>query len=221
MKFSVKTLTFVTMTVFGRDLLKKIQCATLKGEQAHAIYSPPYRPLFTYEEILQRNPRFAAVNILLYLKDGEWHFPLMVRTQNENDRHSGQISLPGGSREPLDQSFGQTARRETSEEMGIHPNYIRLIRPISPMYIPPSNFYVHPFISYTGKNPQFTLQESEAKELIEFPVRSILSLQEAPQMRTLAQSRGHEVPVIEFQGHLIWGATSMILSEFRDLLKNL
>ena len=40
------------MEIFGRDLLKKIQNAELHGEHAHAIYSPPYRPLFSYEEIL-------------------------------------------------------------------------------------------------------------------------------------------------------------------------
>ena len=88
------------MEIFGRDLLKKIQNAELHGEHAHAIYSPPYRPLFSYEEILTRNPKFAAVNILLYLKEDQWWFPLIVRSTNENDRHSGQISLPGGKKNP-------------------------------------------------------------------------------------------------------------------------
>jgi len=60
---------FVSMKTFGRDLITKIQQAKLEGEEAHKIYSPPYRPLFSYEEILTRNPKFAAVNILLYLKN--------------------------------------------------------------------------------------------------------------------------------------------------------
>jgi len=158
------------MEIFGRDLLKKIQNAELHGEHAHAIYSPPYRPLFSYEEILTRNPKFAAVNILLYLKEDQWWFPLIVRSTNENDRHSGQISLPGGKKEESDQDFAQTAKRETSEEMGVDEHYVRIIREMSPIYIPPSNFYVRPFISYTKKNPKFILQETEAVELIEFPV---------------------------------------------------
>ena len=62
------------MEVFGRDLIKKIQEAELLGENAHMIYSPPYRPLFSYDEILAKNPKFAAVNIVLYLKDNEWYF---------------------------------------------------------------------------------------------------------------------------------------------------
>ena len=209
------------MKTFGRDLIKKIQEAELQGENAHAIFSPPYRPLFSYDEILAKNPKFAAVNILLYLKDNEWYFPLMVRTENERDRHSGQISLPGGKKEDEDKTFEDTAKRETSEEMGIDEHYVRIIREMSPIYIPPSNFYVRPFVSYTKKNPQFLLQEAEAMELIEFPVSSLLNLTETPEMMALPSSRGVEVPVINFNGYIIWGATSMILSEFSILLKNL
>lgn len=209
------------MVEFGKDLLQKIKNANLEGENAHGIYSPPYRPLFNYDQILDRNPKFAAVNILLYLKDNEWYFPLMVRSQNEHDRHSGQISLPGGKREDKDTSFAQTAIRETHEEMGIDEHYIRIIREISPIYIPPSNFYVHTFVSFTKKNPAFSLQEAEAIELIEFPVSSLLDLTDTPELMALPSSRGVEVPVINFNNYIIWGATSMILSEFSHLLKNL
>ena len=208
------------MEVFGRDLIKKIQEAELLGENAHMIYSPPYRPLFSYDEILAKNPKFAAVNIVLYLKDNEWYFPLMVRSTNERDRHSGQISLPGGKREESDRTFEETAKRETSEEMGIGEHYIRIIREMSPIYIPPSNFYVHSFISYTKKNPHFFLQETEAVELIEFPIASLLGLPDQPKMLVLPSTRGHEVPVIDFNGYIVWGATAMILSEFSNLLKN-
>lgn len=209
------------MEVFGRDLLKKIQNARLEGENAHQIYSPPYRPIFTYDQILAKNPKFAAVDILLYLKNNEWYFPLMVRTANERDRHSGQISLPGGKKEDSDENFEQTAKRETWEEMGIEMHYNRIIREMSPIYIPPSNFYVRAFVSYTKKNPEFFLQKTEAVELIEFPVTALLSLSEKPEMRVLPTSRGVEVPVINFNNYIIWGATSMILSEFSHLLKNL
>ena len=209
------------MEIFGRDLLKQIQNAQLEGENAHQIYSPPYRPLFSYEEILTKDPKFAAVNILLYLKDNEWYFPLMVRTTNDRDRHSGQISLPGGKKEEYDENFEVTAKRETSEEMGIDIHYNRIIREMSPIYIPPSNFYVRAFVSYTKKNPKFILQKTEAVELIEFPVTALLSLSEQPEMMVLPSSRGVQVPVINFNNYIIWGATSMILSEFSHLLKNL
>ena len=111
-------------------------------------------------------------------------------------------------------------KRETSEEVGIDEHYVRIIREMSPIYIPPSNFYVHSFISYTKKNPEFFLQESEAVELIEFPISSLLSLPDQPKNMVLPSTKGAEVPVIDFNGYIIWGATSMILSEFSNLLKN-
>ncbi|MBS1571411.1 MAG: CoA pyrophosphatase [Bacteroidetes bacterium] len=209
------------MKNIGKNLLEKIKSAELSGENAHKIYSPPYRPIFSYDEILQKNPRMAAVNILLYLKNDQWYFPLMQRTINLHDKHSGQISFPGGSRETEDANFAETAIRETSEEIGIEKNFIKIIREMTPMYIPPSNFFVHPFISFTKKNPSFYLQKTEATDLLEIPVNDILNLSMEPQLKILPSSRGIEVPVIEFNGKYIWGATSMILSEFSHILKNL
>ncbi|MFC6267696.1 NUDIX hydrolase [Frigoriflavimonas asaccharolytica] len=209
------------MKIIGRDLLDKIKKADLDGEKAHSIYSPPYRDLFTYEQILEKNPRFAATNIVFYLKNNEWHFPLIVRTTNKKDKHSGQISFPGGSRDESDLNFANTAIRETSEEIGIPEYYIKIIRALTPIYIPPSNFYVHPFISYTKRNPDFILEKNEVVEIIEFPITSLLNLDNQPQFKTLESSRGKEVPVIDFQGYHIWGATSMILSELSQLLKKM
>jgi 8-oxo-dGTP pyrophosphatase MutT (NUDIX family) len=206
---------------FGKDLLRKIKNAELAGDNAHGIFSPPSRPVFTYDQVLEKKPKFAAVNIVLYLKDNEWHFPLIVRSTNERDRHSGQISLPGGKREELDKDFAETAIRETSEEIGIEKHYVRIIRELSPIYIPPSNFYVYPFISYTKKNPEFILQQSEAVEVIEFPIISFLNLPDSPEIMALPGAGGHEVPVINFNGYIIWGATAMILSEFSQLIKKM
>ncbi|AZB30535.1 MULTISPECIES: NUDIX hydrolase [Chryseobacterium] len=209
------------MESFGKDLLRKIKNAELAGDNAHGIFSPPSRPVFTYDQVLEKNPKFAAVNIVLYLKDNEWYFPLIVRSTNERDRHSGQISLPGGKREELDKDFAETAIRETSEEIGIEKHYVRMIRELSPIYIPPSNFYVYPFISYTKKNPEFILQQSEAVEVIEFPITSFLNLPDSPEIMALPGAGGHEVPVINFNGYIIWGATAMILSEFSQLIKKM
>lgn len=209
------------MESFGKDLLRKIKNAELAGANAHGIFSPPSRPIFTYDEVLEKNPKFAAVNIVLYLKNNEWHFPLIVRSKNERDRHSGQISLPGGKREEMDKDFAETAIRETSEEIGLEKHYVRIIRELSPIYIPPSNFYVYPYISYTKKNPEFILQQSEAVEVIEFPITSFLNLPDNPEIMPLPGAGGHEVPVINFNGYIIWGATAMILSEFSQLIKKM
>lgn len=209
------------MESFGKDLLQKIKKAQLGGANAHGVFSPPYREVLTHDQIIKNNPKFAAVNIVLYLRDNEWFFPLIQRTENERDRHSGQISLPGGKREEYDRDFAETAVRETSEEIGLEKPYVRIIREMSPIYIPPSNFYVYPYISYSKRNPEFILQESEAVEVIEFPITSFLNLPDSPEIMALPGAAGKEVPVINFNGYIIWGATAMILSEFSQLIKKM
>ncbi len=209
------------MESFGKDLLQKIKKAQLGGANAHGVFSPPYRKVLTHDQIIEKNPKFAAVNIVLYLRENEWFFPLIQRTENERDRHSGQISLPGGKREEYDQDFAATAIRETAEEIGLQKPYVRIIREMSPIYIPPSNFYVYPYISYSKKNPEFILQESEAVEVIEFPITSFLNLPDLPEIMALPGAGGKEVPVINFNGYIIWGATAMILSEFSQLIKKM
>lgn len=209
------------MVHFGKNFLEKIKSIPLPGEAAHCFYSPAYRPLLSYKEILERNPRFAAVNIILYWEDGKWYIPLMLRTSHEKDKHSGQISLPGGSREPQDKDFMDTALRETTEEIGIERNYIKIIRELSPLYIPPSNFYVRVFLSFTKKNPKFYLQASEAEKLIAYPVEHLLYLPTDPLTATFSTSRNQEVPYIPIHEYKIWGATAMILSELSVMIKNI
>lgn len=205
----------------GPEFIKKIKKLPLPGDAAHVCYSPPYRPEFNLEKTLATNPNLAAVNILLYQKNGAWHLPLILRTENERDKHSGQISLPGGKKDPEDRDFWDTARRETQEEIGLDRVYIRKIRKISPLYIPPSRFLVWPYLSYTKKNPEFTIQQTEANELISLPVEHLLALPDEPLRGVFSTSRGIEVPYIPFQEYKIWGATSMILYEFREMLRNL
>lgn len=205
----------------GKEFIETIKNIPLLGEEAHAIYSPPYRPILSYQEILAHQPRFAAVNVLLSFQNGRWNIPLMLRTTHAKDKHSGQISFPGGSKEETDKDFMQTAIRETAEEIGIEPNYIRIIRELSPVYIAPSNFYVRVFLSFTKKNPAFYLQETEAQQLLSLPVETLLTLPETPPTAEFATSRGLKVPYIPIGDHKIWGATSMILSELSIMMKKI
>lgn len=201
-------------------LLQQLQDAELGGFDAQKDYAPPYRSLLTQEEILAKNPKYAAVNILLYPKNGEWHFPLIHRTHNENDRHSGQISLPGGKKDDTDADFAETAIRETWEEIGVTTSQIKIVRELSPIYIPPSNFFVYAFLSYTENWPGFNHQQTEVQEILEVPLSVIRDLPKPPLTMELPRTNGYKVPYFDFQNHKIWGATSMILSELNELLKN-
>ena len=201
-------------------LLQQLQEAELGGFEAQKIYAPPYRSLLTEEEIMAKKPKYAAVNILLYPKEGIWYFPLIRRTHNERDRHSGQISLPGGKKDDTDIDFAETALRETWEEIGVENSKIKILKELSPIYIPPSNFFVYAYLSYVENTPSFNFQQDEVQEILEIPLSLIQNLPNPPFTMELPKTQGYKVPYIDFEQHKIWGATSMILSELNQLLKN-
>ncbi|PTS95187.1 coenzyme A pyrophosphatase, partial [Flavobacterium sp. HMWF030] len=165
------------------------------------------------------NPRIAAVMMLFYPKNGKTHLVLIVRNAY-NGVHSSQIAFPGGKYENTDVDYAETALRETHEEVGIAPNKIEVIKQFSPMYIPPSNFLVHPFLGISKEELQFYPDIREVAGIIELPLSVFLD-DEIIIEATLSTSYGNNilVPAFNIQNHVVWGATAMILSELRDVLK--
>lgn len=163
-------------------------------------------------------PRPGAVLILLYVQDGELHLPL-TRRSDRVATHKGQISLPGGAREPEDVSLWDTALREAREEIGIDPARVRRLGALSPLLIPASNFHVYPFVGYHDDAPDFVLDPTEVAELISLPLMGILEPSIKAHETWTLHGRGVEVSFYRYQQHVIWGATAMILSEFEALLE--
>jgi 8-oxo-dGTP pyrophosphatase MutT (NUDIX family) len=163
--------------------------------------------------------RKAAVMMLFYPKNEVTHLLLIVRNSYPGV-HSSQIAFPGGKVEEIDFDLKQTALRETHEEIGIHPNDIHVIRDFSSIYIPPSNFLVFPFLGISQTELTFTLQEEEVAGIIELPLATLLddSIIFNKNLET-SYSKLIEVPVFQVEEHSVWGATAMMLSELKDVLK--
>ncbi|WP_298396955.1 CoA pyrophosphatase [Flavobacterium sp.] len=163
--------------------------------------------------------RKAAVMMLFYPKNEVTHLVLIVRNSYPGV-HSSQIAFPGGKVEEFDFDLKQTALRETYEEIGIHPNDINVIRDFSSIYIPPSNFLVYPFLGVSQAELTFTPQEEEVAGIIELPLATLLddSIISNKNLET-SYSKFIEVPVFQIEEYSVWGATAMMLSELKDVLK--
>ncbi len=182
-------------------------------KMAHAVrrqYPPP-----------PENARIACVMPLLYPREDRWHIVLIERmsSNNKNDRHSGQISFPGGKLEPEDASLLAGALREAEEEVGVHSRDIQVLGPLSDLYIPVSNFLVHPFVGKIDYTPEFIPQPTEVKSILEIPFAHLLDPQNVSQgdLRVTPQMILKRVPYFAFEQHMIWGATAMILSELLEV----
>ncbi len=168
--------------------------------------------------------REAGVLILLYPGNTngvalELHLVLTRRTEYPGT-HSGQISFPGGRREGQESLLG-TALRETEEEIGVSPDQVEIIGQLSPLYTPPSNFCIYPFVAFSPNRPRFQPEPREVAEVIETPLSLLLNPASRQEESWHFHQQGQRrVPFFYVSGHKIWGATAMILSEFLILLSN-
>ena len=159
--------------------------------------------------------RQAAVLALFYPKGKDWNLIFLERVANEKDRHSGQISFPGGSYDQEDGTLDQTALREAEEEVGVPANQIELLGALSSLYIPVSNFQVQPYVGFVSYEPQFQPQQSEVHALLETPFSTFLQ-EENRQITNLKIHENlwlKEVPYFQVAGKVIWGATAMMMNE--------
>ena len=157
--------------------------------------------------------------MLFYPKNDETHLVLIVRNAY-NGVHSSQIAFPGGKYEISDVNFEETALRETEEEVGVSSEKIEIVKHFTPMYIPPSNFLVHPFLGIAKEELSFFPDIREVADIIELPLSVFLN-DEIIIETTLSTSYAANVlvPAFNIQNHIVWGATAMILSELREVLK--
>ena len=192
---------------------------TLPGKKAHNKMSPPERDINIQFQPNNTNFKEAAVLILVYPSFNGNPCIALIERSDYVGVHSSQISFPGGRFEFSDNSFWDTAIRETAEEIGIDNSVIKFLKEMSMVYIPPSNFKVFPFIGYVDKKPLFKLDKNEVKSIIELPISDLLrENNKAKKSIITSYMRKVTVPMYIFEDNYVWGATAMILSEFELLI---
>jgi 8-oxo-dGTP pyrophosphatase MutT (NUDIX family) len=182
--------------------------------------APPFR-----EQLLERykeerkSAKLAAVLALFYPSiEGETRMVLIVR-KSYKGVHSAQVGFPGGKPEPEDCSKEATALRETFEEIGVSSDKITVLRELSSLYIPPSNFLVAPFLGIAESPLTFTLQESEVETILEVPLTEFLNKKSEVFSEVLtAEGSIYNVPAFKLSGRIVWGATAMMLIEIKTMI---
>ena len=140
----------------------------------------------------------------------------MVFTRRRTDlrRHAGEISFPGGRRDPEDADLAATALREAEEEIGLPRGEVRLLGelPATPTYV--TGYLIHPFVGLIEPGRRWVPSPREVDAVLELPLQA---LREGRTSTTL-ERRGLTFQTDAFLvgGHLIWGATARILEHLLE-----
>jgi 8-oxo-dGTP pyrophosphatase MutT (NUDIX family) len=160
----------------------------------------------------------ASVLVLLYPKDGDYCVLLNKRSE-EVEHHKGEISFPGGARDPEDADSLDTALRETQEEMGILRDDVTILGEMDEVATR-SLFRVNVFAGAIEHSYRFQPSVDEIAEVVEFPVKALRD--PASRRWETRWQDGAAVTTYSyaFGNHLVFGATARILQQFLELLND-
>lgn len=201
--------------------IAKIENLELPGEAAQIKMSPPYRlALIEKQREAMKTAKKAGVMALFYPDVYQKTKLILILRKTYKGVHSAQVGFPGGKFEDEDLNLQYTALRETYEEIGVPIETIKVLKKMTPMYIPPSNFTVNPFLGITTQTPVFIKQDEEVEDLIEIDLPHFLDESSVMKTSVLTSYKVDvEVPAFQLNDYIVWGATAMMLSELKDLLK--
>ena len=188
----------------------------LPGWRAQASFQPELS-FGRHRGPAPQGARPAAVLVLLYPHQGAWHVPMTLRPAHMPD-HGGQVSFPGGMIE-RGESSRQAALREYCEELGAPPDELTILGRLSPLYLFASNFQITPWVAATDKAPEWRPSQREVERLLEIPVSHLRDPRNTGHIERRQRGLGFRAPCYVWQEERIWGATSMILAELVETLR--
>ncbi len=202
----------------------KISKLELPGETSHLEMAPIERLLELKRKARDKNSARKAAVLALFYPSRKERFTNLVLILRKTYKgvHSAQVGFPGGKVENEDIDKMDTALRETEEEIGVTRDKIKVLKELTEIYIPPSNFFVQPFFGVSNQELNFIPQDSEVEAIIEVPLTQFMD-DDVLVTKTLSTSYAKEiqVPAFVLNKQIVWGATAMMLNEIRQMLKQI
>ncbi|WP_020595701.1 NUDIX hydrolase [Spirosoma panaciterrae] len=203
-----------SFNAFTENLRQRLQ-KPLPGEAAHQKMASAAR----YRLGIKPNERTrrSAVLICFYPFQNSIYLPLILRPQYDGV-HAGQMAFPGGRMERFDENLTRTALREAQEEVGIRVSDVKVLGLLTELFIPPSNFFVQPVVGILPYRPDFYPDPREVEAIVEVDLDTLLDETIVGDSQIEVRGILVDAPFYQIQGHRVWGATAMMISELLMVL---
>ena len=163
----------------------------------------------------EKEPKCAAVLIPLAWFEDEWHL-LYTRRTDKVETHKGQVSFPGGACDPGEETPEQTALREADEEIGMHPQDVRVLGRLAPM-ITITSFRVTPVVGVVKWPYAFRVENAEVARVFTMPLSWLTEKSNRWEFKLPGRENGLIV-YHPYDGEILWGATAMMTDIFMKVL---
>ncbi len=177
------------------------------------LADPPAPPGLNHAEIddlLGSAPRRPAAVLLAVVARETGPALLFTRRTEHLAQHAGQISFPGGGIEPGDADAIATALRESREEVGLAPEWIRPFGYLD-RFDTVSGYSVTPVVAELDAAYRVRPDPGEVAEVFEAPLAFFLDAANRRVRRMDYRGRVREVWEYRYAGRTIWGATAAML----------
>ena len=196
------------------ELVPKIQELRLPGLSEQLTMAPTIRKELLEKPII--NPKKAAVICLFYKGVNGLTYFYLIRRSSFPGVHSNQVGFPGGQIDNTDQTPWDAAKRELWEELGIFSKQVTQIREITPLFIPPSHFWVYCFLAYSDVQTKLSIDKNEVKEVISVSLAEFINAKKS--FTNQVDGKGIETPIYMLSDNYVWGATAMMLAEIKSII---
>ena len=161
----------------------------------------------------------AAVLVPIVFREGRPCFILTKRTMTVAT-HKGQISFPGGAKEAEDKDAIATALREAKEEIGLHPNRVRVVGVLDD-YATITGFLITPVLGIVDDSATFEPDLREVDELFELPLSEFAAIGAHDIVSATYGGARREYHSYAVSDRIVWGATAAIIYSFLARLRQI